>query len=59
MPAMDYIIPLHHDINILISMKVHKIDNWMDISPYKTDIKSIEYKSQGWILYILRNFGYC
>ena len=30
---MDYIIPLYHDINILISMKVHEIENWMDISP--------------------------
>ena len=56
---MDYIIPLHHDNNILISMKLHKIENWMDISPYQTDIESIEYKSPGWILYILQNFWYC
>ena len=55
---MDYIIPLHHDINIHISMKVHK-ENWMDVSPYETDIESMEYKSPGWILYIIEIFGYC
>ena len=56
---MDYIIPLYHDINILISKKIHKVENRMNFPSYETDIESMEKLSLGWIVNILQNFGYC